>query len=45
VLQGDPTHSAMNRLLADHFRKKGQTGLANFYESRISRPSSAVSTN
>jgi tetratricopeptide (TPR) repeat protein len=39
VLQGDPTHSAMNRLLADHFRKKGQTGLANFYESQIRRVS------
>ncbi len=39
VLQGDPTHAAMNRLLADHFRKKGQTGLANFYESQIRRMS------
>jgi tetratricopeptide (TPR) repeat protein len=39
VLQTDPTHSAMNRLLADHYRKKGQAGLANFYEAQIPRPS------
>jgi tetratricopeptide (TPR) repeat protein len=37
VLQGDPTHPAMNRLLADHFRKKGQAGLAKFYEARMRR--------
>ena len=35
VLQGDPTHPAMNRLLADHFRKKGQPGLAKFYEAQM----------
>ncbi len=39
VLQSDPTHSAMNRLLADHFRKKGEQGLANYYEAQIPRPS------
>jgi tetratricopeptide (TPR) repeat protein len=39
VLQTDPTHSAMNRLLADHFRKNGQAGLANFYEAQIPRQS------
>ncbi len=37
VLQGDPTHPAMNRLLADHFRKKGQPGLAKFYEAQMRR--------
>jgi predicted Zn-dependent protease len=38
VLQSDPAHPAMNRLLADHYRKKGEIGLANSYEARIARP-------
>jgi tetratricopeptide (TPR) repeat protein len=38
VLQRDPSDPAMNRLLADHYRKKGQLGLANFYEAPIARP-------
>jgi tetratricopeptide (TPR) repeat protein len=38
VLQTNPTDQAMNRLLADHYRKKGQLGLANFYEAPIARP-------
>ena len=40
VLKSDPTHAAMNRLLADHYRKKGEAGLANFYEVQTPRPSS-----
>jgi tetratricopeptide (TPR) repeat protein len=42
VLQSEPTHAAMNRLLADHYRKKGQAGLANFYEAQIPRPAREV---
>ena len=38
VLQTDPSHPAMNRLLADHYRKKGQLGMANFYEAPLARP-------
>ena len=38
VLQADPSDPAMNRLLADHYRRKGQPGLANFYEAPIARP-------
>jgi tetratricopeptide (TPR) repeat protein len=38
VLQADPSDPAMNRLLADHYRKNGQLGLANFYEAPIARP-------
>ena len=38
VLQSDRSHPAMNRLLADYYRKKGQLGLANFYEAPIARP-------
>jgi tetratricopeptide (TPR) repeat protein len=33
VLRSDPSHPAMNRLLADFYRKKGQIGLANFHEA------------
>ena len=40
VLKSDPTHAAMNRLLADHYRKKGEAGLANFYKAQTPRPSS-----
>ncbi len=32
VLRTDPSHPAINRLLADYFRKKGQFGLANMHE-------------
>ena len=32
VLRADPSHPAMNRLLADYYRKKGQLGLANLHE-------------
>jgi tetratricopeptide (TPR) repeat protein len=37
VLRSDPSHSAMNRLLADYYRKKGQLGLANFHEMHAAR--------
>ena len=40
VLQSDPAHLAMNRLLADFYRKKGQLGLANFYDAQAPGPSS-----
>jgi tetratricopeptide (TPR) repeat protein len=35
VLRDDPSHPAMNRLLADYYRKKGQLGLANFHETHV----------
>ena len=35
VLQSDPSHTGMNRMLADYYRKSGQTGLANYYESHL----------
>ena len=35
VLQSNLSDPTMNRLLADHYRKKGQIGLANFYEAPI----------
>jgi predicted Zn-dependent protease len=38
VLAGDPSHPAMNRLLADYYRKKGQIGLANHYEALAPPP-------
>jgi tetratricopeptide (TPR) repeat protein len=34
VLGSDPSHSTLNRLLADYYHKKGQPGLANLYEAR-----------
>ena len=37
VLSSDPAHPAMNRLLADFYRAKGQAGLANFYEASAVR--------
>jgi tetratricopeptide (TPR) repeat protein len=33
VLQSDPAHPAMNRLLADYYRREGQVGLANLHEA------------
>jgi tetratricopeptide (TPR) repeat protein len=43
VLRADPAHRGMNRLLAEHYRKKGQLGLANFYEAQAgSRGDDAV---
>jgi tetratricopeptide (TPR) repeat protein len=39
VLRSDPSHPAMNRLLADYYRKRGQLGLANFYETHAAQPS------
>jgi tetratricopeptide (TPR) repeat protein len=33
VLRSDPSHPAMNRLLADYYRKRGEPGLANFHET------------
>jgi tetratricopeptide (TPR) repeat protein len=39
VLNSDPSHPAMNRLLADYYRKKGQVGLANFHEAHAASPS------
>jgi tetratricopeptide (TPR) repeat protein len=37
VLKSDPSQPAMNRLLADYYRKKGQVGLANFHEAHAER--------
>jgi tetratricopeptide (TPR) repeat protein len=37
VLSSQPAHPAMNRLLADYYRKKGQLGLANFHEAHAAR--------
>ncbi len=39
VLRSDPSHPAMNRLLADYYRKKGQLGLANFHETHAEKSS------
>jgi len=39
VLRSDPSHPAMNRLLADYYRNKGQLGLANLHEAHAARPS------
>ena len=36
VLHAVPTDPAMNRLLADYYRKKGELGLANFHEAHAS---------
>jgi tetratricopeptide (TPR) repeat protein len=33
VLRADPAHPAMNRLLADYYRTKGELGLANYHET------------
>lgn len=33
VLAAQPSNPAMNRLLADYYRKRGQAGLANFHEA------------
>jgi tetratricopeptide (TPR) repeat protein len=38
VLRSDPSHPALNRLLADYYRKKGQPGLANLHEARAASP-------
>jgi tetratricopeptide (TPR) repeat protein len=38
VLQSDPSDPAMNRLLAEHYRKKGMPGLANFYDVPMAHP-------
>jgi tetratricopeptide (TPR) repeat protein len=40
VLRADPSHLAMNRLLADYYRKKGQVGLANLHEASAAQQSS-----
>jgi tetratricopeptide (TPR) repeat protein len=39
VLRSDPSHPAMNRLLADYYRKKGQVGLANLHQAHAARRS------
>ena len=39
VLRTDPSHLAMNRLLADYYRKKGQVGLANLHEASAAQHS------
>ena len=36
VLHAVPSDPAMNRLLADHYRKEGKLGLANFHEAHAS---------
>ena len=36
VLESVPSDPAMNRLLADYYRKQGNLGLANFYEAHAS---------
>jgi tetratricopeptide (TPR) repeat protein len=38
VLAGDPSHPAMNRLLAEYYRKKGEIGLANRHEALAPPP-------
>lgn len=38
VLAAEPTHPEMNRLLADHYRKRGQIGLANRHEAVAAPP-------
>jgi tetratricopeptide (TPR) repeat protein len=38
VLASHPSHPAMNRLLADYYRKKGQVGLANHHEALAPPP-------
>ena len=38
VLAANPSHPAMNRLLADYYRKSGQVGLANLHEALASPP-------
>lgn len=43
VLRAEPTHPGMNRLLADYYRKKGQGGLANFYEAHAASASESSS--
>ncbi len=42
VLQSDPSHPAMNRLLADYYRKKGRPGMANLYEVHAAPISSST---
>jgi tetratricopeptide (TPR) repeat protein len=44
VLRSDPSHPAMNRLLADYYRKKGQLGLANFHETHAEKSSDRASS-
>jgi len=39
VLRSDPSHPTLNHLLGDYYRRKGQPGLANLYEARVSSPS------
>ena len=38
VLAAEPSHPAMNRLLADYYRRRGQLGLANFHEALAPPP-------
>ncbi len=38
VLAANPSHPAMNRLLADYYRKNGQIGLANLHEALAPPP-------
>jgi tetratricopeptide (TPR) repeat protein len=38
VLSSNPSHPAMNRLLADYYRKTGQLGLANHHEALAPPP-------
>jgi tetratricopeptide (TPR) repeat protein len=33
VLRADPSHPAMNHLLADYYRKRGQVGLSNLHDA------------
>ncbi len=39
ILAAEPSHPAMNRLLADYYRRRGQLGLANFHEALAPPPS------
>jgi tetratricopeptide (TPR) repeat protein len=45
VLASDPSHPKLNRLLAGYYRKKGQAGLANFYEARAAGASGSAAAN
>jgi Flp pilus assembly protein TadD len=45
VLRDQPSDPGMNRLLADYYRKKGQEGLANFYEAHAASTSESESSS
>jgi tetratricopeptide (TPR) repeat protein len=44
VLRSDPSHPAMNRLLADYYRKNGRLGLANLHEVHAAQRTSPTNS-